>query len=141
MRRTSLLLVAASLSLSCLAIACGADCPPLPAAPPPPPPMASAPAPVPPPPPAAMNPFLHPSTLAYQAPPFDQIHDGDFQPAIEDAMKDELVHIDVIAGSAEPPTFENTIVAMERTGQYLARGLKVFGAMGRANTNDTLRKG
>jgi peptidyl-dipeptidase Dcp len=140
MRRTSLSTVAAaavsaSLSLS----ACAGDSPP-PPAPPPPPPVVTAPPTVAPPPPAAMNPFLHQSTLPYQAPPFDQIHDGDYQPAVEDAMKAQLVEIDAIAVSAEAPTFDNTIVAMERSGQYLARALKVFGAMARANTNDTLQK-
>jgi peptidyl-dipeptidase Dcp len=140
MRRTSLSTVAAaavsaSLSLS----ACAGDSPP-PPAPPPPPPVVTAPPTVAPPPPAAMNPFLHQSTLPYQAPPFDQIHDGDYQPAIEDAMKAQLAEIDVIANSAEAPTFDNTIVAMERTGLYYARASKTFYAMARANTNDTLQK-
>ena len=86
-----------------------------------------------------MNPLAQPSTLQYQAPPFDRIRDTDYQPAIEDAMKAHLVEVDAIAGSADPPTFDNTIVAMERSGQALTRASNVFFAMTQANTNDTLQ--
>jgi peptidyl-dipeptidase Dcp len=87
-----------------------------------------------------MNPFLEASPLLYQAPPFDRIHDTDYEPAIEEGMKRHLAEIAAIAGSADPPTFENTIVAMERSGTMLTRAAKVFFAMTSSNTNDTLQK-
>jgi peptidyl-dipeptidase Dcp len=87
-----------------------------------------------------MNPFSHPSTLQYEAPPFDQIKDSDYEPAIEDGMKAQLAEVDTIANQADAPTFDNTLVAMERTGALLTRAGKVFGAMTKANTNDTLQK-
>ncbi len=86
------------------------------------------------------NPFYAQSTLPYQAPPFDKIHDGDYQPAIEAGMVEQRKEISAIANSAEEPTFANTIVAMERSGQLLTRVSLVFGAITQANTNDTLQK-
>jgi peptidyl-dipeptidase Dcp len=86
------------------------------------------------------NPFYAQSTLPYQAPPFDKIHDGDYQPAIEAGMAEQRKEISAIANSAEEPTFANTIVAMERSGQLLTRVSLVFGAITQANTNDTLQK-
>src|SRR5579859_7322396 len=74
----------------------------------------------------AANPFLKASTLQYQAPPFDKITDNDFQPAIEEGMKHQIGEIEKIANSADQPTFENTVEAMERTGATLTRAAKVF---------------
>ena len=90
--------------------------------------------------PVALNPFLAPSTLPFEAPPFDKIKDGDFQPAIEEGMKQQLVEIGRIADSDEPATFDNTIVAMERSGVLLTRVNRVFSALVQANTNDTLQQ-
>src|SRR5258705_8110064 len=90
--------------------------------------------------PPATNPFFEKSTLPFQAPPFDKIKDTDFQPAIEEGMKRQLAEVVKIAEQADPPTFENTIVAMERTGDVLTRASKVFFALTQANTNDTLQK-
>src|SRR5437764_7940075 len=86
------------------------------------------------------NPFAAPSTLPYQAPPFDKIKDGDFQPAIEEGMTRELAEIQAIANSAEGPTFANTIEPMERSGSMLRRVQRVFGSVTQANTNPTLQK-
>jgi peptidyl-dipeptidase Dcp len=86
-----------------------------------------------------MNPFAQPSTLQYQAPAFDRIKDSDFEPAIEEAMKAQLAEIDAIATLPDAPTFDNTFVAMERSGLYLTRAASVFFAMTKANTNDTLQ--
>jgi peptidyl-dipeptidase Dcp len=85
------------------------------------------------------NPFLEASPLLYGAPPFDRIHDGDYEPAIEEGMKEELAEIAAITAQADPPTFENTIVAMERGGRLLERVNNVFDGMTGANTNDTLQ--
>jgi peptidyl-dipeptidase Dcp len=88
----------------------------------------------------AANPFLTPSPLQYQAPPFDRIRDADYQPAIEQGMQENLDEIGKIASQDSAPTFANTIEAMERSGVLLTRVLKVFFAMTQANTDDTLQK-
>src|SRR5881398_2660368 len=62
---------------------------------------------------ADSNPFFSVSTLPYQAPPFDRIKDSDYQPALEEGMKQQIAEIQAIANSSEAPTLENTIVAME----------------------------
>ncbi len=86
------------------------------------------------------NPFYAPSTLPFHAPRFDKIKDEDYQPAIEAGMAEELSEIEAIADNAAPPTFENTIVAMEKTGQLLQRALNAFGAATAANTDPYLEK-
>ena len=86
------------------------------------------------------NPFYAPSTLPFHAPPFDKIKDGDYQPAIEAGMEQELKEIEAIADNPAAPTFENTLVAMEKTGQLLQRVLYVFGGVTSANTNPALQK-
>ncbi|MBI1330821.1 MAG: dipeptidyl carboxypeptidase II, partial [Alphaproteobacteria bacterium] len=90
--------------------------------------------------PARENPFAKPSTLPLEAPPFDQIKDTDYGPAIEEGMKQQIVEIDAIANSSEAPTFENTIVALEVSGAMLTRAANAFFAVVQANTNDTLDK-
>jgi peptidyl-dipeptidase Dcp len=89
---------------------------------------------------AETNPFFAESTLPFQAPPFDKIKDGDYQPALEEGMKRQLVEIDTIANSAEPPTFANTIEAMERSGALLTRVSHVFFGLTQADTNPTIQK-
>ncbi|MBA3644679.1 MAG: peptidyl-dipeptidase Dcp [Gemmatimonadaceae bacterium] len=86
------------------------------------------------------NPFYSASTLLYQAPPFDRIKDTDFQPAIEEGMRQDLADMEAIANRAEAPTFDNTIAAMEHSGVLLTRVVNVFDALNSANTNDTLQK-
>jgi peptidyl-dipeptidase Dcp len=86
----------------------------------------------------ATNPLTEASTLAYQAPRFDLIRNGDYQPAFEEAMKQELAEIDSIANNPAPPTFDNTIVAMERSGRMLERVALTFSAVVGANTNPAL---
>ncbi len=86
------------------------------------------------------NPFYAPSTLPFHAPPFDKIKDEDYQPAIEAGMDQEIAEIQAIADNPAPPTFENTLVAMEKTGQLLRRAQNAFGAVSEANTNPLLLK-
>ncbi|OOG65424.1 dipeptidyl carboxypeptidase II [Rhodanobacter sp. B04] len=86
------------------------------------------------------NPFFAASTLPYQAPPFDKIHDADYQPAIEEGMKQQLAEIEKIADNPDAPTFENTYVAMEKSGAMLNRVMAVFGGVTGANTDDALQK-
>ena len=86
------------------------------------------------------NPFYAPSTLPFHAPQFDKIKDEDYQPAIEAGMAAELSEIQALADNPEPPTFENTLVAMEKTGQLLQRARAAFGAVTSANTNPVLQE-
>ena len=77
----------------------------------------------------SQNPFFKQSTLPFQAPQFDKIKDSDYQPAIEEGMKQQLEEIQKIADNPEAPTFENTMVALEKSGQLLTRVQLVFNAI------------
>ena len=83
--------------------------------------------------------FAQPSPGFLQAPPFDRLKDTDYQPAIEAGMARELEEIEAIVANKAAPSFDNTIAALERTGQLLARADAVFSALAQANTNDTLQ--
>jgi peptidyl-dipeptidase Dcp len=85
------------------------------------------------------NPFYAPSTLPFEVPPFDKIQDSDYQPAMEAGMAQELTEIQAIAASPDPPSFENTLVAMEKSGRLLARVRMAFSAVTGANTNPELQ--
>jgi len=86
------------------------------------------------------NPLLTASTLPLQAPPFDKIKDAHFKPAMEEGMKQRLTEVQKIADNPEAPTFENTLVALEKSGQLLTRVNYVFNVLAGANTNPTLQK-
>src|SRR5580698_9694083 len=86
------------------------------------------------------NPFYAPSTLPFQAPPFDKIKDEDFQPALEAGMQQQQAEIQAIADNPAAPTFDNTIVAMEKTGRLLDRAASAFFGVTGANTNPTLQQ-
>jgi peptidyl-dipeptidase Dcp len=86
------------------------------------------------------NPFFVESTLPYHAPRFDVIRNEDYQPALEEGMRQQLAEVDVIARQVAPPTFDNTIVPMEKSGAILTRAAKAFFGVIGANTNDTLQK-
>jgi len=92
------------------------------------------------PPAAAQNPFFQPSALPFHMPPFDKIKDADYAPAFAEGMAAQRREIDAIARDPKPPTFENTLVAMERSGQLLTRVAKVFFNLNAANTNPTMQK-
>jgi peptidyl-dipeptidase Dcp len=87
----------------------------------------------------ADNPFAVESTLPHGYPPFDRIRDEHFQPAYLAGMAQQLEELERIAGSSEPPTFENTVVAMERSGRLLGRVDRVFSNLNTANTNEALQ--
>jgi peptidyl-dipeptidase Dcp len=87
----------------------------------------------------AANPFYAPSTLPFQAPPFDRIKDEDYQPAIEVGMTEQLAEIERIADDSAAPTFVNTFVAMERSGRLLDRALSAFRGVSEADTNPALQ--
>jgi peptidyl-dipeptidase Dcp len=86
----------------------------------------------------ASNPFAKPSSLPLNYPAFDKIKDEHFLPAYAAAMAEHLREIDAIARNKAAPTFDNTIVAMERAGEMLARVSAVFSNLQTANTNDAL---
>ncbi len=86
------------------------------------------------------NPFYAPSALPFQAPPFDRIKDSDYQPAIEAGMAEQLKEMRAIADNPAAPTFENTFVAMEKTGALFQRAYAAFNAVTGANTNPVLEK-
>ncbi len=86
------------------------------------------------------NPFASPSSLPYQAPRFDLIRDSHYQPAFEAGMKQQIAEIDAIAGNRAAPSFDNTIVALERSGRMLDRVNNTFFSVVQANTNPALDK-
>ena len=88
----------------------------------------------------AENPLLEQSTRPYQLPPFDKIKDSDYRPAFEAGMGEELREVAAIAHNPKAPDFENTLVALERSGQLLQRVETVFGNLNQCNTNDEMQK-
>ena len=86
----------------------------------------------------ASNPFAKQSSLPLNYPAFDKIKDEHFLPAYAAGMRAQLREVDAIANSKAAPTFDNTIVAMERSGQLLGRVSAVFSNLQTANTNDRL---
>ena len=82
--------------------------------------------------------FAEPSALPFHAPDFTRIQDSDFKPAIEQGMAIEKAEWQAIANNPEAPTFDNTIVALQRTGRMLDRAQRVFSVMTGTVTNDTL---
>jgi peptidyl-dipeptidase Dcp len=90
--------------------------------------------------PAADNPLMTESALPYHIPPFDKIRDEHFTPALDRGMAEQLKEVEAIASTAEKPTFENTIVALEKSGELLERAETIFSNLNGANTNPALQK-
>lgn len=86
------------------------------------------------------NPLLVKSTLPYGAPHFDRIKNEDYQPAIEKSMRLQIENIQKITAENASPTFENTVLALERSGDLLENASGVFYAMTSAHTNDAIKK-
>jgi peptidyl-dipeptidase Dcp len=84
------------------------------------------------------NPFYAASTLPFGAPPFDRIRDEHYGPALLQGMAEQAAEVRAIADNPAAATFENTIVALERTGALLDRVEAAFGAMVGAYTNPAL---
>ena len=87
----------------------------------------------------ASNPFAAPSELYLNYPPFDQIENSHYAPAFELGMAEQLAEIEAIAANSAEPDFENTVVALELSGQLLDRVSRVFFALASAHTNDEIR--
>jgi peptidyl-dipeptidase Dcp len=86
------------------------------------------------------NPFFSESTLPFHFPPFDRIKDSDYVPAFERGIADQQKEVSAIASNPDKPTFDNTIVAMERSGRLLTRVANVFDNLKGANTDDEIQK-
>ena len=86
----------------------------------------------------ADNPFLSESPLPYLLPPFDRIDESHYRPAFEHGMAEQIAEVEAIAALSEAPTFENTIVALERSGRLLDRVATTFFALSSAHTSDAL---
>jgi peptidyl-dipeptidase Dcp len=84
------------------------------------------------------NPFFDESVLPYQLPPFDQIDDAHYLPAFDRGMTHQLEEVDAIAHATAPPTLENTLVALERSGRLLDRVATTFFILTNADTNDAM---
>jgi len=80
--------------------------------------------------------LLTASSLPFQAPPFDRIKDSDYLPAFNEGMRQHLEEVQRITGSTEPPTFDNTILALERSGETLGRVSRIFFGLVQADTNE-----
>lgn len=89
---------------------------------------------------ARQNPFFSVSTLPYQAPPFDQIEEQDFLPALQAGIEEKRREVEAIATSSDAPTFLNTYEALEKSGQLLNRVNLMFSAMTSAHTSPYLQQ-
>jgi len=86
------------------------------------------------------NPFFETSLLPYQAPRFDVIDDSHYRPAFDEAMRQKRAEIDAIIAQTAAPDFNNTVLALEKSGAMLSRVTSVFFAMTSAHTNDYLQE-
>lgn len=86
------------------------------------------------------NPFLHHSTLPYQAPQFDQIDVQHYRPAFDEGVRQKRAEIEAIVHNPQDPDFANTLLALEQSGALLTRVTSVFFAMTSAHTNDELQR-
>ena len=89
--------------------------------------------------PEETNPFYEESPLYLNYPRFDRIQDVHYLPAFERGMEEELEEIKAIVNQPDQPNFDNTILALELTGQLLDRVARVFYAISSAHTNDEIR--
>lgn len=89
---------------------------------------------------SATNPFAKPSKLPYYLPPFDRVKDADYRPAFEAGMAEQRNEIEAIDKNTAAPTFENTIIAMEKSGRLLDRVSSVFFNLNSSNTNPEMLK-
>ena len=84
------------------------------------------------------NPFAQRSTLEYELPPFAQIKEEYYLPAFYEGCAEHLIEVQAILDTPGAATFENTIVALEKSGQYLGRMMRVFYNKSSSDTNDAL---
>jgi peptidyl-dipeptidase Dcp len=87
----------------------------------------------------AENPLFVASSLPYGLPPFAEIEDDHFLPAFEQGMADQLAEVDAIVAEPTPPTFANTILALERSGRLLRRTSAAFFTLVASHATDAIR--
>ena len=88
---------------------------------------------------AQVNPFLAPSPLPFEFPDFDAIREEHYVPAFAEGMAQQRAEIDVVTASSEEPTFDNTVVALERSGAVLGRVSSVFFTLAGSTSTDGIR--
>jgi peptidyl-dipeptidase Dcp len=88
----------------------------------------------------AENPFTHPSTLPFRLPPFDRVQNADYRPAFEQGMREQRAEVQKIAADPAEPDFQNTLVALERSGQMLSRVSAVFFNLNASNTDPQMQE-
>jgi peptidyl-dipeptidase Dcp len=86
------------------------------------------------------NPFLKEWNTPFQTPPFDEIKIEYYLPSFEEGIRLQRVEVDAIINNTEQPTFENTILALEKSGKLLTNVSSVFYNLNSANTNDEMQK-
>jgi len=86
------------------------------------------------------NPFATESTLPYHMPPFDRIKDAHFRPALEAGMAEQRKEVEAIDHNPAPPTFENTVLAFEKSGQLLDRVSSTFSNLNGSNSDPEILK-
>lgn len=86
------------------------------------------------------NPFFSAYNTPFEVPPFEKIKEEHFMPAFVEGMKQEMEEVTAIINNSDAPTFENTIEALDRTGELLSKVSATFGALSGAHTNDQLQQ-
>jgi peptidyl-dipeptidase Dcp len=86
------------------------------------------------------NPFAHESTLPYHIPPFDHIKNADFRPAYDAGMAEQRREVEAIDRNPAPPSIENTVLALEKSGQLLDRVSAVFSNLNGSNSDPEILK-
>ncbi len=86
------------------------------------------------------NPFLQEYTTVYEIPPFDQITEADYLPALQEGIAIHSQEVSAICNNPETPTFENTIIALENSGEVMGKVLYVFNAVSESNSTEGLTK-
>ena len=88
---------------------------------------------------AAPNPFFTEYTTPFGVPPFDKIEVAHYKPAFEKGMEEQKKEIDAIVNNPEEPTFENTILALDRSGELLTKVMYAFSGQSSVNTTDEIQ--
>lgn len=86
------------------------------------------------------NPLLAPWDTPFEVPPFDKIEDEHYLPAFRRSMEVHQAEVEAIVNNTEPPAFENTVEALERSGKALTRVSRVFFAINAAHSNEAIRE-
>src|SRR6056297_2826602 len=85
------------------------------------------------------NPFFKEWTTPYGVPPFDEIKEEHYVPAVKEGIKQHEGEIEAIVSNSAEPTFENTILPMDKSGELLDKATGVFYTLSSANTNDNMQ--